>query len=359
LVLAVATALAFATPSQAAVRNKDGVRHVAPGVVRTSPTRLKVVAGGSIQAAVDAAAPGTTVRIAPGVYHQHVVITTNGITLRGTGPYLTRLVPPKTLSGPCKGNGICVLGKMDAQGRLLHRTRGVHITDLGINRWPGIGVFAFGTRNLRLSHNVAIGNGEYGLARFDSVGGVMADNVARGSGEAGLYLGDSPNAHASIVDNKVFGNNLGIFIRHSHFVHVVHNVMRHNCQGLLVLDDGQPEGAGDVTVRYNVAVRNNASCGADEGPPIKGGGILLLGATDSLVAWNVVRKNRGGRINSGGIVLLSAKQLDGGSNPKNNVVRRNLVIGNQPKDIRWDGTGSGNVFRNNACGTSKPNGLCS
>ena len=39
----------------------------------------------SIQAAVDAASPGDTILLEPGVYHQSVQIRTDGITLRGSG----------------------------------------------------------------------------------------------------------------------------------------------------------------------------------------------------------------------------------------------------------------------------------
>src|SRR6266487_2233855 len=40
--------------------------------------------GHSIQAAINAARPGDTVFVKPGVYHQSVQIRTNGITLRGS-----------------------------------------------------------------------------------------------------------------------------------------------------------------------------------------------------------------------------------------------------------------------------------
>jgi hypothetical protein len=41
----------------------------------------------------------------------------------------------------------------------------------------------------------------------------------------------------------------------------------------------------------------------------QGGGILLLGATQTLVTYNFVAGNKGKQINSGGIVVLSAQAL--------------------------------------------------
>jgi hypothetical protein len=38
-------------------------------------------------------------------------------------------------------------------------------------------------------------------------------------------------------------------------------------------------------------------------------------------------------------------------------VRGNVIQRNQP-DIFTDGSGSGNVFQNNVCSTSVPDGLC-
>jgi hypothetical protein len=52
-------------------------------------------------------------------------------------------------------------------------------------------------------------------------------------------------------------------------------------------------------------------CGKSGDTPVnvKGGGILLLGATKTLVAHNTVNRNHGRQFNSGGIVVLSAKKL--------------------------------------------------
>jgi hypothetical protein len=359
IALAATVAAGFVAPAASAGRvATSNLRQVAPNIVKAGPAKWRVTKGGSIQWAVNHAKPGDTIAIGPGIYRESVMIQKNGLTIRGAGPRLTLIKPPKKMTGKCKVNGICVVGQMGDRGQIVSRTRGVQIRGVGLNNWPGMGLFAFGTAGLRVSDSHAFSDTEYGFARFDSIGGAFFENVARGSDEAGFYLGDSMHAHATVADNRSTGNNLGYFIRHSWGITLNHNVGVGNCQGVLVLDDGQPEGVGNITLLYNVMNKNNRYCSAAEGPAVRGGGILLLGAQDSTVAWNIVRNNTGHKINSGGIVLLSSKKLTGGSPVRGNLVKRNLAYGNSPADIRYDGSGSGNKIVRNSCAKSKPNGYC-
>ena len=87
-------------------------------------------------------------------------------------------------------------------------------------------------------------------------------------------------------------------------------------------------------------------------------GILLLGATHTLVTHNSVTGNAGKKFNSGGIVVLSAKPLTHGSNPEFDTISFNFAFRNHPADLIWDHTGFGVRFRHNHCGTSIPGGLC-
>ena len=174
-----------------------------------------------------------------------------------------------------------------------------------------------------------------------------------------MYVGDSPNAHAVVRGNDVSGSLLGVFVRHSHGVEVAFNNLEGNCEGILYLDDGQPGGAGDGSIHDNVAHSNNLFCpGGEENPPAQGGGILLLGATNTSVWQNDVLANAGEQFNSGGIVLLSAAPFGGGSDVINDTVKDNTAFGNHPADIIWDGSGTGNVFTGNHCEVSVPVGLC-
>jgi hypothetical protein len=319
--------------------------------------------GESIQAAINSVPPGTTIVLQPGTYSQSFQIRNDDIRVQGAGPTEdgTILIPPDPLpNNKCTkftgGSGVCVLGKI-SHGQIVETSDKDTITGILFRGWPSMGVFALGTTGLSITNNGSDGAGEYGFARFDSSGGLIEKNWATGSEEAGIYVGDSPQANATVEGNDVSGNNLGIFIRHARHVEVAYNHSEGNCQGILVLDDGEPGGAGNVNVHNNVFHANNESCPPGEGPPFQGGGVLLFGATDTIVAQNQVLGNKGNEINSGGIVLRSAAPF-GGSDVIGNIVRNNTAYSNSPADIIYDGSGSGNKFYGNHCTTSQPGGLC-
>ena len=115
----------------------------------------------------------------------------------------------------------------------------------------------------------------------------------------------------------------------------------------------------NLSGRYSRVFSNNKSCKKNEDTPVntQGGGILLLGATHTLVTHNSVTGNAGKDFNSGGIVVLSAKSLTHGSNPNFDTVSFNFAFGNHPADLVWDHTGVGVRFTHNACATSKPGGV--
>jgi hypothetical protein len=324
--------------------------------------------GQSIQAAVNRAEQGDTVLIKPGVYHQSVQIRKDGITLRGSGDFSggTVIVPPKvfpktvcnSFAGP---TGICILAKkLNIQtGAVSSPVRNDTVTNLVVKGFPGNGVFGYGTVGMRVTRVAAIDNAEYGISRFESSDTLFAHDIATGSGEAGFYVGDSPHADTVVRDDRASGNLFGIFIRHARHILVKHNQLSGNCQGIIVLDDGQPGGAGNTAIVHNSVVKNNKSCPASEdSPPFQGGGILLLGATHTLVAHNGVFRNSGKQINSGGIVVLSAHAITKGSNPDFDTIAHNTAFRNHPADLIWDGTGIGVRFKANHCGTSNPSGFC-
>jgi Right handed beta helix region len=342
---------------------------VAAHTTRSARSVIVVGPNQSIQRAVNRARPGTTIVLKKGVYHQAVEIRKDRITLRGAGNSLhgTVLRPPRhrprTLCTSGFGvTGVCVLAiKLDPEtGAVFQRVRGVTVTGIYVAGFSGNGVFGYGTNGLTVTRVSAFNDGDYGISRFVSTHTVFTHDIAVGNDEAGFYVGDSPLADTVVRDDIAVGNQFGIFVRHARYVTVSHNQVHGNCQGIMVLDDGQPGGAGNAWIAHNSVIRNNKFCRKHGDTPVNlaGGGILLLGATHTVVTHNTVRGNHGRQINSGGIVVASAARLTHGANPSHDTILANTAFNNHPADLIWDGTGRGNRFLRNRCGKSIPRGLC-
>jgi Right handed beta helix region len=243
---------------------------------------------------------------------------------------------------------VCILAKQvnPTTGAVLKVVNNDTITGIYVTDFPSNGVFGYGTNGLTVIQVSGVNDGDYGISRFVSTNTLFANDIAVGSDEAGFYVGDSPHADTVVRDDIAVGNEFGIFVRHARHVAVFHDLVTKNCQGILVLDDGQAGGAGNVVIAHNAAIANNKFCPKSEETPVsvQGGGILLLGATQSLVVHNLVLGNKGSQFNSGGIVVLSAAKLTKGSNPNHDAIVANRAFHNSPADLIWDGTGVGNTF---------------
>jgi parallel beta-helix repeat protein len=324
---------------------------------------LVVHPGESIQAAVDTAHPGETVTVLSGTYHEAVCVTTDGIRLRGQDAVI--MPPAQAPQSPCAFDeggqtiGIALVGVLDFDtGQVLDPVSDVTVSGFRVEGFAGFGIGMIGGHNVDIVDNTAVNNGEYGIARFVSTGGSLRDNRATGSEEAGLYLGDSPEAHATIVGNTAWDNGFfGIFVRDSAHGTVVGNTSYGNCIGIIVLSSTAI--AEDWTVAGNSVHDNVKACpGSEDGPPASGIGVLLAGARDTTVRGNTITGNQptGPSLATGGVAVVSTVAL-GGQDPTGNLVQGNLLSNNDP-DLFYDGSGSGNSFVSNNCQTSVPDGLC-
>jgi hypothetical protein len=115
------------------------------------------------------------------------------------------------------------------------------------------------------------------------------------------------------------------------------------------------------SVRANRVSGNTRACSEVEGggPKLSGLGIALLGTDGALLTDNAVTGNRPTERSPliGGILVASSAGF-GGRDPVNNVVRGNDAQRNAPADLVYDGSGHGNRFLANRCGTSVPAGTC-
>jgi nitrous oxidase accessory protein NosD len=321
-----------------------------------------VRSGDSIQAAVDAAKPGTTILVF-GHHAENVAITTNGIKLRGIHAVLT---PPATPTHnacfdptmPTDVNGICVLGDVNMSTGVVNRpVSNVTIIGFKISGFSDSGIVALGAHNAKFTNDVALNNGSYGITAFSSTDTQMSFNRASGSGEAGFYIGDSPMADAHVFGNKSTNSLFGLLVRNAEHASVTGNRFHNNCVGMVVLADA-PGPAGNVNIVGNRITNNTKACAAGEDVPfpLSGVGIGLVGAHDVLIRSNWITGNTPSAATQfqGGVLIVSGM---GGTAPMNNTVRHNVIRNNDP-DVFWDGTGTGNVVTHNLCHTSTPSSLC-
>lgn len=329
------------------------------------PTVHRVKPGQSIQTAVDAAKPGDTVLLAPGVYRESVRITTSNLTLRGSGILPTVIEPAKTktdkaaAANACAeaGNGVCVVG---TEARPLDR---VTVRSLTLRGFATNGLWATWTDRLKVRGVVADGNGRWGIGVERSVRGMFRYNITRNNGDAGLFVANTVDREHGSTDargteisrNRTSGNRIGITVRRLRNVTVERNEITKNCAGVFVVgDESKPRAR--ATLSRNLVAANNKHCPQTPRLPfLQGSGIVLTGAEETLVERNRVVDNVGDSPLSGGIVLF--KSFVGAFNEQNEI-RDNVVLRNATADLADRDTGKGNTFSDNTCKVSEPAGMC-
>ena len=348
------------------------------------PCTVQVEAPHSIQDAIDGAAPGATVCVGPGTYHENLLIKKDGITLKGSGPGATILQPPDQEVPVCLQlffqpidyennglNGICV-ADVDSDGNMLRVVNDVRVTGFTIQDFPGVGIVFAGTNRARADHNVAANNASYGITAFGSTHGLSEYNTSYGSHDAGFYVGDSPEADFRVQYNTAFDDLWGILVRDSARGRVTDNLLQGSCAGLVFLNTGTISGVHHWLASHNITVANNNFCPADDLPfALTGVGIMIAGGDHVVLRENRVGENQANGdptiINgvplAGGIVVVSTANVSVfpgyyGSVSEHNIVVKNLVLKSQPFDLVYDGLGTGNRFVFNRCETSVPSGLC-
>ncbi len=336
----------------------------APLTASASSRTISVEPGHSIQAAVDKADPGDTIRLEEGTYWQQVNITKDDITIKGAGAGETIIKSPTSPNGNCDAaegpTGICVGVAPIVEDSTVNKVvEGVTVEDLTVTGFGGSGMFFFGTDQGKVQDVHSTSNGGYGIFFNNSTHGVIRDNLATGNNEAGIYYGHIADADGLITDNTVRDNGNGIFVRDALEGKVLDNTSTGNCIGILVLNTGGGAGNAHWLVQGNDVDKNNKVCPGDPqvgAPPTNGLGIVIGSASFTTVRDNSVEGNTGNAnpIGTGaGIAVISF-----GIPENNNTITDNRVEHNSV-DLFWDTQGTGNKFTDNDCDTSAvPTDLC-
>ena len=342
---------------------------IAAGAAAPRAHASTIVVTTTIQAAVDAAQPGDTVVVPPGVYRESVLVDKSAITIRGSRGAVIDAAGFR--NGIAVGTGRITIGPNGFPACPPLSLHDVTIDGLTVRNADRNGVLLRGVDGFEITGGRYVDNVEYGIFPICSANGLISRNDAQGTEDAAIYVGDD---HWITVEENVATDSLaGLEVENSANVTAIRNHFARNTAGIAVFVlPGLPVPfVREVVIEHNVVVQNNRPNpyppGVPEGAIPAGSGILVLSADRVRIHSNVVTGN-----DSLGVALATSPlagldpRVD--PTPDGNTVLDNVVIGNGRRpdllralspgaDLVYDGTGSGNCFANNVFSTDFPSGI--
>lgn len=301
-------------------------------------TTLVVGPGGftTIQAAVNAAQPGDTVLVKPGVYPEAVLVATPGITLRGEDRETVILEGARQ-----RDHGVAVVAD------------GVSIESMTAQNYNSNGFFFSDVDGFRMHNLHAKDNTVYGLYAIRSTNGDIGYSFAEGHGDGGLYIGETGRCECHVHHNVAWNNMLGYSGTANSYVFIHDNEFHDNRAGILMSvlpnemgldEDNELRGTQVHTQIYNNHVHHNNNRDAPVAPgslwetvhvPV-GEGITIAGGWMNDVHHNTIVANDLWGV---GIFWLFTP-------PRANVVHENAIADSR-YGIWWDEWGEDHCFAEN------------
>ncbi len=209
--------------------------------VRGTGQVIIVNPGDSIQAAVDQALPGDTVRVMPGLYQGTVLVEIDSLILEGVVDGAQRA----TLDGEGQeANGVLAISDYFT------------ISGLRVINYTSNGVTTQGVTGPIFRDLILENTGEYSIFPILSSDILIENNVASGVNDTAYYVGQSRGI--IVRNNEAFGSVSGIEIENSVDALVENNYTHDNTAGILVfILPGKTATEGSNTRIVNNRIENN------------------------------------------------------------------------------------------------------
>ncbi len=295
----------------------------------------------TIQAAVDASAPGDLILIDEGVYNESVFVGSEhpGITIRGVDR--NKVVLDGNFELPVA---------IEADG-----ADNVVMENMTARNYVGNGFYWQSVDGFRGSYLTAYRIGIYAIFSFDSANGVFEHSYASGSADAAYYVGQCHPCNIRMTDLTAEYSALGYSGTNAGGDLVIENSLwQNNGTGILpnsLTSEANPP-QRQATIVNNVVRQNNNLDTPATGlsGSLIGVGIGLAGGNENVVEGNVVEDH-----DKYGIAVFPLPEPDPIWIPVDNVVRGNEVSGSGLADLTVTaGSGEGNCFADNDFGSSDP-----
>jgi parallel beta-helix repeat protein len=353
LAVALAAIASWALPSAAQARD-----------IRVRPTGNT----SAIQAAVDEAAPGDTIVVAPGTYSGPTIsVKTSDLTITGSKAAII------DAAGDTYGITVGTQLTFDPGPACpAFGVSGFKISGLTVRDAEETGIFLFGVDRYEVGGGAYLDNGRYGIFARCSHDGLIDRNSGGGGNDATVYVGVDENT--VVEKNRLSNGELGIELESTDNSVVRGNNLTGNTTGIfvIVLPELPKSSTETALIEGNVVHRNDRPnpfppvCQVPGAPPgcveeffddlqllPSGSGIVNVGGHHVTIRRNVVTSN-----DTVGVAVVENPFGFGSSN--DTAVTRNVIVQNgKSPDPRAPGSGdiayldnpangsciSGNVFK--------------